>query len=105
MGARAIGHRDGRASIVDKQLLAGLVDLTHRALQTLRPGVVVLAELRVAVGLAGGVGVDIFLPQQSQRDALATQFLVYACIVRRHVGAAARARQQTRCNGHFVQFT
>ncbi len=88
MGTRAIGHRDGRASVVDKQLLAGLVDLAHRALQALGPRVVVLAELRVAVGLAAGVGVDILLPQQRQRDALATQLLMYPRIVRRHIGAA-----------------
>ncbi|MCY1246280.1 hypothetical protein D9M72_594990 [compost metagenome] len=103
MGAAAVGHGDGRSGIVDEQLLTGLVGLAHRALQALGPGVVALAELRVAIGLAAGIGVDILLPQQGQRDALAAQLLVDAGVVRRHIGAGACAGQQVRGNRRLIE--
>ncbi len=74
-------QRQRGAGEVDKQLLAGAVNLTHRALQAFRERLVVLAELRIAVGLPVRELGLVLLPQQRQRHALATQLLVDASVV------------------------
>ena len=58
-----IDDRNGLSGIVDEALLAGLVGLAHRPLQSPPPAPVVLAVLRVAVAAVGVVR-GILLPQQ-----------------------------------------
>ena len=62
---------------VGEQLLAGPVLLAHRALERLGPVLVLLAELRVTVGRQARIALDIFLPQQLQRHALAAKLTVH----------------------------
>ena len=85
VGPIAIGELDRRAGVVDEELLAGAVDLAHRALQPQRIAPIPLAELAVAVGRLPGVGRDVLLPQQHEGHALAPQLLVHAAVVRQHV--------------------
>jgi hypothetical protein len=66
------------------------VDLTHRALQSFRERLVVLAELRIAVGLPVGEFSLVLLPQQRQRHALAAQLLMDASVVGLGVGCWPR---------------
>ena len=84
--------RHGGTREVREQLLAGAVLLTHRALDRLRPVLVLLAELRVAVRPLAGVRFSVFFPQQLQRHALAAQLAMQCRVVepmRRVVVAAA----------------
>ena len=81
VGAAAVGERDGGAGVIDEQLLAGAVDLAHRALELPGEAAVIFAELRVAVGLAIGIVGAVLLPQEHQRHALAAQFLVQVAVV------------------------
>ena len=68
LGARdGIEYRDGIASPIDEQLLAGQMRLAHRRRDALAPGTVPLAE--PAVGVAFGVLASILLPEQRQRHA------------------------------------
>ncbi len=72
LAAGRVDQRDGRPGVVDEQLLAGDVDLPHRAAQQLPELDVALAEARPAVGNPLGLR-PVLLPQQLQRDALAPQ--------------------------------
>jgi len=92
--ARAVGQRDRRAGVVDEQLLAGAVDLAHRTLELLGEAPIVLAELRVAIGVALGVIGAVLLPQQHQRHAFAVQLLVQAAVVGLHMVARPFRRHQ-----------
>ena len=65
----AVDDGDGVAGVVDEQLVAGAVDLAHRALQAALEALIEQAELAVAIRLAG-VGHGVLLPQQLQGDAL-----------------------------------
>jgi len=94
MGAAAVGQSDGGAGVIDEQLLAGAVHLAHRALELPGEAAVVLAELRVAVGMALGMVGTVLLPQQHQRHAFAPQFLVQAAVVRLHMVARPFRRDQ-----------
>jgi len=68
-------------------ILAGAMNLTHRALEPFGELPVFLAILRVAIGMAVGVIGLVFLPQQHERHALATQFVVDASVVGLHLRA------------------
>ena len=72
------------------------MDLPHRAPEQQAVAVVVLAELGVAPGRLAWVSLDVFLPQQAQRHALAAHLVVHLAIVGGHVmaGAVSAACQQ-----------
>ena len=84
MGATAVRQFHRGACVVNEQLLAGAVDLAHGALEGLGVTAVVLAELRISVGGLTRMLGAMFLPQQHQRHALATQLLVDAAVVGLH---------------------
>lgn len=67
------GHRV--AGVVHKELVAGCVGLAHGTLQSPGPGLVLLAEGAVLVGLTAML-LLVLLPQQLQGDARAAQFAV-----------------------------
>ncbi len=73
-------HRHGVAGVVHKELLAAQVGLAHGHRQPGFPAAVELAEAAVAVAL--GVGLDVLVPEDLQRDVLALQLAVH----RRPVG-------------------
>jgi hypothetical protein len=83
------GHR--LAGVVHKQLVAGLVVLAHGALQEPGPGLVLLAEGAVLVRLTSML-VLVFLPEQLQGHARATQFPVQLGIVGLEVAGLAGYR-------------
>ena len=62
MSAAAIGACDGGFGVIDEQLLAGAVDLAHRALELPGEAPLVVAEPVVDVGLALGVVGAVFFP-------------------------------------------
>ena len=103
LAAARIDDRHRVAAIVEKQLLAGAVHLTHRAFERLAKLPVVEAELAVAVGATGVRGV-ILLPQQRKGDALAFEFLVNMGKVGRGVACrgSARAAEQLRLQRRVV---
>ena len=68
------------AGEVDEGLFAGAVHLSHRRPQAPQPLSVDLAELRVAVAV--GMDLDVLLPEQLQRDAIALAFAVDVRAVR-----------------------
>ena len=70
-----------RAAVVDKALLAGLVQLAHRALLALAPLAVALAVLRVAVA-AVRILAGVLLPQQLFGHLFALELLMDAGPVR-----------------------
>ena len=86
-----VNDRYGGAGVVDEQLLAGDVDLAHRALLALRELAVLDAEAGVLVGL--GVGRGVLLPQQHQSDAGALEFLVHQSEVGRQLVAGSGHRR------------
>jgi hypothetical protein len=103
--AVASEDRHGLSGEVGKQLLAGAVLLTHRALQCLRPVLVALAELRIAIGSLAGMGLDVLLPEQLQRHALAPQFPVNYVVIRLDpLGRRGRRRQRQDASLKFVFF-
>ena len=110
MGVLAIKQSHRGAGIVDEQFLASAVDLAHRALQALGKLAVVLAELRVAPGFDGVLGVvfvadlrAVLLPQQRQCHAFAVQLLVNAAVVGLGVDiTGARRRKKLALEGRFV---
>ena len=69
------------AGEVDKQLLARAVGLTHGSFK--RAGIlpIVLTELRVFVGTLLRALSDVLLPEQHQRHAFTTQFLMDIAVV------------------------
>ena len=104
VGAAAVGQAHRGAGEVDKQFLAGAVDLAHGTLEGLGVTAVVLAELRVAVDRLARVLVAMLLPQQHQRHAFAAQFLVHAPVVGRHETAGALGRSdQPVLQGALIQ--
>jgi hypothetical protein len=113
VGPIAIGEFDRGAGVVDEELLAGAVDLAHRALQPQRVAPIPFAELAVAVGRLPGMGGDVLFPQQHERHAFAPQLLVGAAVVRQHVVGRAvqtalhepalQCRVAQRLNGGPVQ--
>ena len=80
------GHR--AAGIVDEQLLAGDMDLAHRALLGHSERAVLDAKTRVLVGQRVVAGV--LLPQQHQGDAGALELLMHEREVRGELVARAR---------------
>ena len=94
MGTAAIGEADGRAGIVDEQFLAGAMNLAHGPLELPGELPVILAELRVAVGVPVRVVGAVLFPQQHQRHALAPQFLMQPAVIRLHMIARAFAADQ-----------
>ena len=89
----AAGIHDGHrlAGVVHKQLVAGLVGLAHGALKAPDPGLVLLAEGAVFVGLARVLLLVLF-PQQLQRDTGAAQFAVDVGAVGLQVAGLSRHR-------------
>ena len=83
------GHR--AAGIVHEQLLAGDVDLAHRALLATSKLAVLDAEARVLVSQRVARGV--LLPQQHQGDAGALEFLMHHPEVRSALVAGAGQRR------------
>ena len=67
------GHR--LTTVVDEQLLAGAVKLTHAALLACAPALIMKTELAVAIG-AGPVRLRILRPQQLQGYPFALELLV-----------------------------
>lgn len=65
-------HRHGVAGIIDEQLVAADMGLPHRDRDPAFPASVELAETGVAVAL--GVALDVFVPEDRQRDVLAFEF-------------------------------
>ena len=79
-GAAVDDHRHGVAGVVDEQLVAAQVGLAHGFTAAFFQLPVELAEAAVAVAL--GVGLDVFVPQDLQRDVLA----LHLPVQRRPVG-------------------
>ena len=87
------------------------MDLAHGTLEAFGKLAVVLAKLRVALGLQGQVRTvlvadlgAVFLPQQHERDTLAAQLLVKPPEVGLRIGVAgARRRQQASLQRGFIQ--
>ena len=106
VGLAASSQRDGRAGVVDEQLVAGPVHLTHRALQCPGKAPVVLAELGVLVGLdlaVHGPFAAVFLPQKHQRHAFAAQLQMHPAVVgRREDGWPALLIPQLALQLRFV---
>jgi len=103
VGSAAVAQTDRGAGIVDEQLLAGAVDLAHRAPELFGKAPVILAELRIAVGMDIGIVGPVLFPQQHQRHAFAAQFLVQAAVVRLNVIARfLRGTQQAPLQRGFV---
>jgi len=88
------GVHDGQRlpGVVHKQLVARLVGLAHGAFQALCPGLVLLAEGAVLVRLPCMM-VLVFLPQQLQGDAGASQLAVDVCAIGFEVPGRARHRR------------
>ncbi len=94
LAGRPVEHRHGVAGVVDEQLLAGDMGLAHRRADAAPPRDVEVAEpaVAVAVRMLGAV----FLPEQQQRHAAATQLGMNVVPVRhrprrrRHVEAGRR---------------
>ena len=84
----AVPQCQRRSGKVHEQLLAGDMDLAHRALE--RPDVlpVAFAELTVLQRTLAHVFGLVLLPQQHQGHALAAEFPVHQGKVRQHAGAA-----------------
>jgi hypothetical protein len=68
-------NRNAVAGVVDEQLLAGRMRLTHCHRQPAFPGPVEFTEARVPVSI--GMPVDVFLPNDRQRDVLALQIAMH----------------------------
>src|SRR5437763_17075345 len=64
-------HRHGVAGVIDKQLVAADVGLSHRHRQSRCPTAVRLAEARIAIPL--GAALDVLLPQHRQGNVLALE--------------------------------
>lgn len=64
----AISEHDGRAGVIDEQLLAGTIDRAHRALELHGEAPVCVAELRAGVGLAGHMIGALLMPRQHKAD-------------------------------------
>ena len=73
----AIDHRHRLAGIVDEQLLADAVLLTHHHVQLALPGSVVLTEPAVLKALR--LAQAVLLPEQRQGYAGAAQFGMHPC--------------------------
>jgi hypothetical protein len=67
-------HRHRVAGIIDKQLVAAGMGLPHRHRNPRCPAAVQLAKARIAIPV--GMQLDVFVPQDLQRDVLALQLAV-----------------------------
>jgi hypothetical protein len=67
-------HRHRVAGVIDKQLVAADMGLSHRDRQSRCPAAVQLAEARIAIPLRGSL--DVLVPQHRQGDVLAFQLAV-----------------------------
>ena len=100
-----VDDRDGIASVIGKQFLAGPVRLPHRTLESLGIVPVKVAETRVLVGRLAP-RLPILFPEQRQGDAVLLQFLVNRREIGRHVPAgfpAPDAKSQTVLQRLFIQ--
>src|SRR5262245_8562571 len=70
-----VNDGNGRAAIVDEQLVAWGVRLAHRWRKTMPPFTVENAEVRIAV-MPNGIGLSVFFPEKLKRDAFAAQLLM-----------------------------
>jgi hypothetical protein len=70
-----VDHRQGRPTVVDKQLLTGLVVLAHRGFLPLQPLLVEAAVMVVAV-VAFGMALGVLLPQKLQGHDLGLKLLI-----------------------------
>ena len=95
-----VNQRHGVAAVVHEELLAGDVDLAHRALQALRERAVLDAKARVLVRQRVVAGV--LLPQQLQRDAGALELLVNEREVGDELVARSRHRRAEQPGLEFV---
>ncbi len=66
---------DGEPGKVDEELLAGLVVLAHRDAQVLSPRAIERTEL--GVGVTTGVLLEVFEPEQIERDPLLREFALH----------------------------
>ena len=73
-------HRYGVAGVIDEQFVAAHVGLAHRNRELALPASVQLAEARVAVALR--IALNVFVPEDRQRDVLALELAMDACPVR-----------------------
>ena len=70
-----IDNVQGRAAVIDEKLIPGAVFLAHGTIQGLAPLPIEFAELAVLV--AGGLTLFVFLPQQHEGEVLvAAQFVM-----------------------------
>jgi len=75
-----IEPRNAVAGVVDEELLAAVVRLAHRQIELRGEAMVVLAELGVLVAV--GVLLLVLLPQERERDVLASQLRGDVAVVR-----------------------
>ncbi len=72
LAGRSVDDRWSFARVVDEDLLAGLVHLTHRELRACGPRVVERDELRIAVAVR--MRRRVFLVQRPERHAVSSEF-------------------------------
>lgn len=84
LAGRHVDDGGGVAAVVDEQLLAGAVHLTHRARKATSVPVIALAVLAIPVGSLTVRGA-VLLPQELQRHAFALELLMHVGIVRHRV--------------------
>jgi len=89
-----IDEADAVTSPVDKELVAGLVLLTHHGVDVAAPEPVALTKPAVADGI--WVGLVVLLPEQAQRYMLALKLLVYPVPVRERTGRRLLGRGEFR---------
>ena len=83
-------HRYGVAGVINEQFVATHVGLAHRNRELALPASVQLAEARVTVALR--IALNVFVPEDRQRDVLALELAMDACPVRLDLTTDARAR-------------
>ena len=96
LAGAGIDHRAGAAGEIDKQFLAGDMDLAHCRLQPAGPGSIQIAEPGIAEPI-GGAGAVLF-PQQRQRHVGAAQLMMHPGPIGHRTligrGPAGRRKQQ-----------
>jgi hypothetical protein len=92
-----IDHRNGRAAVIDKQLIARQMRLAHGTFLLFQPSIVVLAELRIGISLLT-ILLVIFLPEQHFGHPFAFQIQKASCKIRHHPMRLSTFRPvQNRC--------